>query len=65
MDSFWLLITVAGPILLALTLAYAIWRNRRETGPGDVAHSDRAAKRLRDQLDQEDKRRDHRTTTEA
>jgi len=58
MGSLWTLVTILGPILLGVVLIYAIWRNKRETGPGDEARSDRAAKVLRDQLDREDKQRE-------
>ncbi|MBU0555046.1 MAG: hypothetical protein KKD64_07160 [Alphaproteobacteria bacterium] len=59
MGSLWSVMTILGPILLGAVLIYAIWRNKRETRPGDEARSDRAAKVLRDSLDQEDKRRNH------
>ncbi|MCW2349261.1 FtsZ-interacting cell division protein ZipA [Sphingobium sp. B7D2B] len=58
MGSLWSLMTVVGPVLFAAVLVYAIWRNKRDTKPGDEARSDRAAKDLRDSLDREDKRRD-------
>jgi len=58
MGSLWLLVTVVGPILLAAALAYAIFRNRQETRPGDEERSDRAVKALRDQLNREDEERE-------
>jgi len=58
MNSPWLLAVVVGPILLGLVLAWSMWRNRRETGPGDEERSDRAAKALREELHAEDKERD-------
>jgi hypothetical protein len=59
MESLWSLMTVLGPILLIAVLGYAIWRNKRETRPGDEARSDLAAKSLRDKLNREDEQREH------
>ncbi len=58
MTSPWLLIAILGPLLFCLILGWSIWRNRRETGPGDEERSDRAATALREELDAEDKERD-------
>lgn len=58
MGSLWGVMTIVGPILLGLALLYALLRNRAETRPGDRAASDRAAARLRHELDREDKSRD-------
>lgn len=62
MESLWPIITIVGPILFGLVLAWSIWRNRRETRRGDVERSDRAAKALREQLDREDKQREQSST---
>lgn len=61
MNIPWLLVVVLGPVLLALALAYSMWRNKRETGPGDEARSDRAARALRESLNAEDKAREGET----
>jgi hypothetical protein len=58
MEGLWSVMTVLGPILLGLALIYAMFRNRRDTRPGDEARSDRAAKALNDSLNREDKRRE-------
>lgn len=47
---FWGLITVVGPIMLALGLAYAVVRDKLERGM-----SEQAARRLRAELDPEEK----------
>jgi len=59
MGRLWMLAVVIGPILLALALAWAIWRNRRETGPGDIEQTERATKRLHEQIEEEDKAREN------
>jgi len=59
MGTLWTLLTIVGPIVLGAAVIYAIYRNRRETQPGDEARSDRAAKDLRDQLDKEEQQREH------
>lgn len=58
----WLLVTVVGPILLAVAIIYAMTRNRQQKRPGDEERSDRAAKVLREQLNREDERRENHET---
>jgi len=55
---FWSLITIAGPILLALGLAYAILRNKYQRDQPPKSVSDRASNRLYDELDREDHQRE-------
>src|SRR3546814_6477793 len=35
MGGLWSILTVLGPILIAVVVIWAIWRTRRETRPGD------------------------------
>jgi len=55
---FWSLITIAGPILLALGLAYAMLRNKYQRDQPPKSVSDRASNRLYDELDREDHQRE-------
>ncbi|HEY9578783.1 MAG TPA: hypothetical protein VIR65_02845 [Rhizorhapis sp.] len=58
MGGLWSILTVLGPILIAVVVIWAIWRTRRETRPGDVARTEAATRDLRNDIDREDKQRD-------
>ena len=50
------LIVIVGPILLALAIAWAIFRNRNATT--DIAVTEEATQKLYDEQDREDRLRD-------
>ncbi|OJY68569.1 MAG: hypothetical protein BGP16_04785 [Sphingobium sp. 66-54] len=56
--TLWTIVTIGGPILLGLALLYAILSNRfrRNKAPREV--TERAAKELHEELNEEDKARD-------
>jgi hypothetical protein len=52
---YYVLIDIVGPVLLLIALIYAVirmWKRR----PGEKAASDAGARRLREQLNEEDQR---------
>ena len=54
--TFWGLMTIVGPILLALALLWALLHNRRSSQ--QKARTERATRELYEQSDREDKARD-------
>jgi cbb3-type cytochrome oxidase subunit 3 len=52
MGSLWTLITIVGPILLILALAWALLRNRKRTRVSE-ADTERATHDLNDEIDRE------------
>ncbi|MBC7985902.1 MAG: hypothetical protein H7X93_04425 [Sphingomonadaceae bacterium] len=52
MSEYWWIITIVGPILLLAALIWAFTRNRGSKVSEEA--SDRAAHRLRDEIDRED-----------
>ena len=61
MGTPWLLVITLGPLLLALAIAWSTWRNRKEKRPDTIARADLGAKKLREELDREDKARERQT----
>jgi len=53
--ELWSIVIIGGPILLALVLLYALWRNRaqRNQPPEDV--TERGTRELREELERDDK----------
>ena len=49
---------IVGPILLALAIAWAMFRNRGDSSAKDVARTEEATRKLYDEQDREDKLRD-------
>jgi hypothetical protein len=52
------LMVIVGPILLAIAIAWAIFRNRSSASPQDIARTEEATRKLYDEQDREDKLRD-------
>lgn len=52
------LMVIVGPILLAIAIAWAIFRNRSSASPKEIARTEEATRRLYDEQDREDKLRD-------
>ena len=50
----WGLATIIGPIVLVAVIAWAMLRNKKDTGPGDIGHTERATRDLYDRADAED-----------
>ena len=46
--SSWSLLTVVGPILLAVALLWALLRNRKKNSPADIERTERATHDLYD-----------------
>ena len=49
----WILITIGGMILLTIAIIYAKSRNSEADSPADIARTDAAAHRVRDETDRE------------
>lgn len=56
MESLWHIIDIVGPLLLLAAITWAVLRNRRAR-PGEIARSERGARDLRRQLDEEEAER--------
>ena len=54
MGSLWTLITIVGPILLILALAWVLMRNRKATRVSE-SETERATHDLNDEIDRESK----------
>ena len=55
MGGLWALVTILGPILLGLALLYAILRNRARASRREIDRTERATRRVHQQIAQEDK----------
>lgn len=55
MGGLWALMTILGPILLALALLYAVLRNRARASRRDIDRTERATRRVHQQIAQDDK----------
>ena len=42
----WGLLTIIGPILIVIALAYAVMRNRKARNPADIERTERATREL-------------------
>ena len=49
---------IVGPILLAVAIAWAMFRNRSDSSAKDIAHTEEATRKLYDEQNLEDKLRD-------
>ena len=56
--SMWTLVTIGGPILLAVVLAFVMLSNRRHRTPSEMQHTENATRELYERLDAEDKLRE-------
>ncbi|HEX5536293.1 MAG TPA: hypothetical protein VFX27_03790 [Sphingobium sp.] len=56
--EIWGFVIIGGPILLGLVLGWALWRNRQQRTRESVEETERATRRLREELDREDKARE-------
>ncbi|HKR18095.1 hypothetical protein [Rhizorhapis sp.] len=54
MGGLWALLTILGPILLGLVLIYAVVRNRTRAGRRGIQHTERATRRLREEIAREE-----------
>ncbi|MBB4642438.1 hypothetical protein [Rhizorhapis suberifaciens] len=54
MGGLWALLTILGPILLGLVLIYAIVRNRTRGGKRGIEHTERATRRMHEQIAREE-----------
>jgi hypothetical protein len=54
----WFLVTVIGPILLLLFLYWGFWRNRQGDERRDREHSERGARRLRNEIEKDPRYRE-------
>lgn len=55
MGGLWALMTILGPILLGLALLYAVLRNRARASRREIDRTERATRRVHQQIAQEDK----------
>jgi hypothetical protein len=55
MESLWIVIDIAGPLLLIAAIIWAVLRNRKAR-PGEIARAEQGARDLREQLDEEEAR---------
>lgn len=56
--GLWAVVTVLGPILFGVALIYVLVRNRTQKNKPPKSVSEQGAHRLREQLNEEDSRRD-------
>lgn len=59
MDSLYAMMNIIGPLLLGAVLLYAIMSNRKKRSAADLAKTERGTRALREDLDREDKAREH------
>jgi hypothetical protein len=57
LESLWPVITVLGPILLAVVLFWAMWRNKSRT-PAEKERTEQATRELYEESDRVSKARD-------
>lgn len=55
MGGLWALVTILGPILLGLALLYAILRNRTRSGRRGLDRTERATRRMYQEIAQEER----------
>lgn len=55
MGGLWALMTILGPILLGLALLYAVLRNRARASRREIDRTERATRRMRQQIAREEK----------
>lgn len=58
MGGLWGVMTVVGPIVLALVILYALFRNKTASSDRDIARTERGTRELREQLNREDTQRE-------
>ena len=58
MGGLWSVMTVVGPIILALVILYALFRNRKASSDQEIARTERGTRELREELNREDTRRE-------
>lgn len=56
--SIWTLVTIGGPILLAIVLAFVMLSNRKHRNTREIQHTENATRDLYERLNAEDKRRE-------
>lgn len=52
----WTLVTILGPLLLIAAIVWAYLRNRKPA-PGEIARAERGARELREELEEDEARR--------
>lgn len=56
MGGLWSIVTIVGPIVLALVLLYALLRNRRHSSRAEIERTEQATRRLHEEIAREEKR---------
>jgi hypothetical protein len=56
LGSLWGILTIVGPIVLAVAIAWAMFHNR--SSPADIARTEEATHRMYDEQNREDQARD-------
>lgn len=56
MGGLWSIMTIVGPIVLALVLIYALLKNRRHSGRAEIERTEQATRRLQEEIARDEKK---------
>jgi len=61
MDGLYAVMNIVAPLLLGAVLLYAVLANRKKRSAADLAQTEKGTRELREELNREDKAREHET----